>query len=111
MLPRIYRCDGKEDCKNGNDEGNFCPERKCPQGQFQCQNKNCIQTTNICDGIDDCEDRSDELHCRHECPDNQFKCHSNGKCVLGTYKCDGFRKHCTDGSDEAEEVCRKYQCI
>ena len=60
ILPRIYRCDGKDDCKNGNDEGNFCPERKCPKGQFQCQNKNCTLTTNICDGRDDCGNGADE---------------------------------------------------
>ena len=108
-VPFWWKCDGKEDCKNGNDEGDFCPERKCPQGQFQCQNNNCTLTTNICDGRDDCGDRSDELYCHHECPDNQFKCHSNGRCVLGAYKCDGD-KDCADGSDEADEVCHNREC-
>ena len=101
------RCDGKKDCKNGNDEPPSCPERKCSVGQYQCHNGNCTLTTHICDGRDDCGDRTDENICHHECPDNQFKCRNNGRCVLGAYKCDGD-KDCADGSDESDEVCRKY---
>ena len=106
----VCRCDGKKDCKNGNDEPSSCPERKCPTGQYQCKNGNCTLTTNICDGRNDCGDRSDEVGCDAECPDNEFKCKSNGRCVLGAYKCDGD-KDCADGSDEADEVCRMYFCF
>ena len=105
-VPWHWKCDGKKDCKNGNDEPASCPERVCQDGQFQCKNKNCTLTTSLCDGIDDCGDNSDEAMCEHECPENQFKCRSNGRCVLGAWKCDGD-KDCADGSDEDPNICGK----
>ena len=105
-----WKCDGKQDCKNGNDEPSSCPERVCQKGQFQCQNKNCTLTTSICDGIDDCGDKSDEAMCEHDCPENQFKCRSNGRCILGAWKCDGD-KDCADGSDEDPKICGKIHIL
>ena len=52
---------------------------------------------------------SDEENCQHECSEHEFKCKSNGRCVLGAWKCDGD-KDCTDGSDEDEAICRKLKC-
>ena len=105
-VPIHWKCDGKKDCKNGNDEPSSCPERVCQTGQYQCKNKNCTLTTSLCDGINDCGDNSDEELCDHDCPENQFKCRSNGRCVLGAWKCDGD-KDCADGSDEDPDICGK----
>ena len=95
MIPHCFiafwKCDGKKDCKNGNDEPSSCPERKCLPGMYQCRNQNCTLTTQICDGVDDCGDGSDESMCGHDCPEHEFKCKSNGKCIIGAFKCDGDR--------------------
>lgn len=32
---------------------------ECTHGSFKCDNK-CISNDDVCDGIDDCEDKSDE---------------------------------------------------
>lgn len=34
--------------------------RYCPEHQFQCANHICVNQGWVCDGIDDCGDRSDE---------------------------------------------------
>ena len=35
--------------------------KECPENTFQCSNSRCVPTSNICDGVDDCGDNSDEL--------------------------------------------------
>lgn len=34
-------------------------------GQFQCTNKQCIHPSQICNGISDCKDNSDEVDCEN----------------------------------------------
>lgn len=57
----------------------------------------CIFANQVCNGIPECWDSSDEINCN--CTESQFKCH-NGIC-LGDYKlvCDG-KDDCGDNSDE-----------
>ena len=37
--------------------------RACNGQEFQCTNERCVYEAFVCDGDDDCEDNSDELHC------------------------------------------------
>lgn len=40
------------------------------------------------------------------CAKNEFKC-VNGKCIPNHWQCD-YANDCIDGSDEDEQLCRKY---
>lgn len=40
------------------------------------------------------------------CSKNEFKCNS-GRCIPSEWQCDN-EKDCNDGSDEDEQLCRKY---
>lgn len=54
----IQVCDGKIDCKNGEDE------RNCSIDYFQCLNsKEKIPIIRLCDFSPDCKDKSDEINC------------------------------------------------
>ncbi|XP_063691705.1 sortilin-related receptor-like [Bolinopsis microptera] len=73
----------------------------CPE-MHRCASGKCLDKINICDGITDCQDGSDELACvQDESCDapNNFVCRSDGKCIPSSLKCDGVID-CTDGSDE-----------
>lgn len=63
----------------------------------------CISTHELCDGIANCDDASDETvtACKESfCPSFAFRC-SYGACVGGDAKCNGV-KDCYDGSDEVD---------
>ncbi|CAG7629725.1 unnamed protein product [Allacma fusca] len=52
----------------------------------------------ICDGVMDCVDFSDELHCPY-CPPGNFHCGAGKECIPPEKKCDGIQD-CPNGSDE-----------
>lgn len=42
----------------------------------------------------------------YECSDNEFRCSSDGLCFEKQFLCDTI-KHCSDGEDESEQMCRE----
>ena len=76
----------------------------CSVHDFSCTSGSvkCVSQNKVCDGVDNCDDRSDEHHC-YECGGphgNWFYCGNNKKdCILAHWRCDG-EIDCDDGSDE-----------
>ncbi|XP_068685727.1 uncharacterized protein [Montipora foliosa] len=124
-IPRRWRCDGESDCLDSSDETG-CPSTSssitpsatpwtrptsCASYEYKCTNGFCVYLWDVCDGVDDCGDYSDELYCattstsnattpfsRRLCYYWEFTC-SNGRCVNNGYRCDG-QDNCGDNSDE-----------
>ncbi|OQR68568.1 low-density lipoprotein receptor-related protein 6-like, partial [Tropilaelaps mercedesae] len=79
----------------------FDSSTSCCPGGFRCQKATgrhvCIRPEKICDEVDDCNDRTDELSC---CDVGQFQCHNGSQhCIDSSKVCDG-PTDCADGSDE-----------
>ncbi|GBG86762.1 hypothetical protein CBR_g42046 [Chara braunii] len=111
-IPRGRMCDGKKDCPDGDDEGDFCAKINCPYGGIKCsdaKNRTCIQQSQLCDGVQDCPGGTDEAGCAtKECEDGKKLCPSGKGCAYHT-PCDGL-KDCRDGSDEDPAFCSHFNC-
>lgn len=69
--------------------------------QFQCAHgKKCIDKDQVCDGVPQCQDRSDEQQCRKHPEDCAHHCDEKSHCLPANFICDG-EKDCLDGTDEA----------
>eukprot|EP00244_Chara_vulgaris_P011473 TRINITY_DN568_c0_g1_i2.p1 TRINITY_DN568_c0_g1~~TRINITY_DN568_c0_g1_i2.p1 ORF type:complete len:552 (+),score=68.89 TRINITY_DN568_c0_g1_i2:219-1874(+) len=111
-IQRQRMCDGKKDCPDGDDEGEFCARLNCPNYGIKCndtQNRTCIQESQVCDGVLDCPGGTDEADCNTiECQNAQRECPSGEECAYFT-PCDGV-KDCKDGSDEDPAFCSQFNC-
>ncbi len=68
-IPNSYVCNGKWDCKHGEDENN-CQASNCFHW-FKCKETSiCLPVEHICDHIIDCPMHDDELLCNVSCPHN-----------------------------------------
>ncbi|XP_077861955.1 epithelial sodium channel subunit alpha-like [Saccoglossus kowalevskii] len=72
---------------------------RCFKRDFRCLNTGCIKPYLVCDGYDNCRDRSDEKNCNYggRCV---FYC-DDGECIPQAYVCDGH-DDCSEGEDEAD---------
>ena len=68
---------------------------------FHCDNGRCVNFSQVCDLVNDCEDFSDEWNCT-----NHFTCAGSRQLIHRTHKCDGIYD-CLDLSDECNEDCKR----
>uniref|UniRef100_A0A8B9LVB8 Low-density lipoprotein receptor-related protein 2 n=1 Tax=Astyanax mexicanus TaxID=7994 RepID=A0A8B9LVB8_ASTMX len=86
----------------------------CTGYEFKCANGHqCINSFYRCDGVFDCNDRSDETGCPTRPPgmchhESEFQCQSDGSCIPAAWECDGH-PDCEDGSDE-HHACPPRTC-
>lgn len=91
-IPAGWRCDGEEDCWEGEDEAN-CTRMNA----FLCAGEEgeYVPLDYVCDGYDDCDDGSDEEGCP---AGTHFTC-DDGEHIPTSWRCDGY-DDCYDDSDE-----------
>lgn len=75
---------------------------QCEEHEFLCDEVYCLEKRQVCDGIVDCGDSTDEENCPNvdtdECLSTEFKC-DNGLCIDADERCNGY-SDCLDDSDE-----------
>ncbi|KAL7046079.1 hypothetical protein ACKWTF_002468 [Chironomus riparius] len=104
-IPGRWRCDTEIDCEDSSDEAN-CPQRKCSESEFKCNDGRCIQGSLRCDKEYNCNDFSDEENCPIACDEStMFKCANQVQCISKSFLCDG-ESDCDDYSDEKNCGCQ-----
>ncbi|XP_012673086.2 complement factor I-like isoform X1 [Clupea harengus] len=74
--------------------------------EFTCANGQCVELNDTCDGINHCEDGSDEMCCK-ACRRNAFHCKSN-VCIPPHTVGDRIRD-CLGGDDEVPELVEQFR--
>lgn len=99
----LSQCTTSQNNNNRNENNN---QIRCRSNQFPCDNGQCINSIDVCDGRKDCADGSDETFARCgslTCPPTVFRC-AYGACIDGDLRCNGV-VNCADGSDEDPGLC------
>ncbi|VDI15470.1 Hypothetical predicted protein, partial [Mytilus galloprovincialis] len=78
-------CDGNVDCPNLADEQNCA---SCGNDQFECSNHECVPLINRCDGVPQCDDKSDEFRCVQRDSNGQISIYRDGTWILLCYTTD-----------------------
>ena len=92
-------------------DGDSRPVR-CGSFEFKCNTTNrCIHKAQLCDGWDQCGDRSDETTCTTCQHVDLFRCANASQCIPKLRECDRVID-CSDGSDEQNCSCpeRTFRC-
>ncbi|XP_059178206.1 very low-density lipoprotein receptor-like [Physella acuta] len=71
-----------------------------PPYDFYCDGRKCLPQAFVCNGLDDCDDLSDEANCPPNCSGpKMFRCADGDLCVARYDRCNG-QNDCLDASDE-----------
>ncbi|TSK16074.1 SCO-spondin [Bagarius yarrelli] len=116
-VQHMHLCDGTPHCRDASDESvDNCGSTRIPPcpGSFSCDNRTCVNTSRVCNGILDCPRGEDELLCEkpsvsplprdernktHICP--EFSC-LDGSCVPFKLVCNGVAD-CSDAGIPSDE--------
>ena len=105
----MFERDGSGDpihCHN-TEHLKFCENHECPDG-YKCPKSYCIAIHMVCDGVKDCPESDDELHCDNIITKGLLRCRYDSIYVHPRHICDGIA-HCIESYDD-ESVCEIYQC-
>ncbi|XP_061664988.1 atrial natriuretic peptide-converting enzyme isoform X2 [Syngnathoides biaculeatus] len=106
--------------EEGSDSACLLPEAgvdECSPSHFKCRSGRCVLAIKRCDGLADCDDRSDEDGCG--CAERAlWECPGSGVCIKTGMICDGF-PDCPLNADEVncsacgdnELSCNNHECV